>query len=72
MPWWWNLERCGKGGWVHTNTELLSYSKISNWFFGHSHDKHELYLDNINFISNPRGRPHDKNRVRYSVNTIEI
>lgn len=53
-------------------SELLSYSKISNWFFGHSHDKHELYLDNINFISNPRGRPHDKNRVRYSVNTIEI
>ncbi len=55
------------------NINLLKYSnKITHWIFGHTHTKYNYNYNGIQFLSNPRGRPEDKNDEIYNVNTIEI
>lgn len=51
--------------------KLFKYKKISHWIFGHAHN---LTNDkqNIHFISNPRGRPEDYNRINYDVKQLII
>ena len=55
---------------TETNSKLIgianskSYNpKITHWVFGHTHQQHNIQYKGINFISNPRGRPEDFNRV---------
>ncbi|VVU94833.1 Calcineurin-like phosphoesterase [seawater metagenome] len=52
--------------------KLLNYRKISHWFFGHTHKQWDDKVDNIHFISNPRGRPEDFNREEYFIKQISI
>jgi len=47
-------------------------SKIKYWISGHSHDVMEEKEHGIHFLSNPRGRPYDFNRIDYSVKTLDI
>ncbi len=54
------------------NELLLKYKKINTWIFGHSHRQQEDIFNNIKFISNPRGRPNDFNRLDYNVKQINI
>ena len=46
--------------------------KIKYWINGHSHDHAEASRYGIKFISNPRGRPYDFNRIDYSIKTLDI
>lgn len=46
--------------------------KIKRWVFGHNHDARNIILDGINYVSNPRGRPRDFNRVVYHPITLEV
>lgn len=48
------------------------FPKISTWIFGHNHHKHSLKMDGIQFLSNPRGRPEDFDRVDYQVETCYL
>lgn len=61
---------------VMGNTEIIKLlkhsNKISYWLFGHTHAEYEYKYNDINFISNPRGRPEDENREKYDVKCIEI
>ena len=58
------------------NTEicklLSNSSKINYWLFGHNHTEYNYKLNDVHFISNPRGRPEDEDREIYNVKTIEI
>ena len=51
---------------------LLKYSKVSKWIFGHTHKHWNVSKDGIQFICNPRGRPNDFNRKEYDVAKINI
>jgi hypothetical protein len=51
---------------------LLKYNKISHWIFGHAHQDWDKIINNIRFVSNPRGRPDDFNREEYSIKQIII
>ena len=51
---------------------LFKYNKISKWIFGHTHCGWEEKKNGIHFICNPRGRPDDHNREKYSVKEISI
>ena len=51
--------------------KLLKYKKISHWIFGHAHNSTDEKND-IHFISNPRGRPEDYNRIEYDVKQITV
>ena len=46
--------------------------KITHWLFGHAHNQTDKYdeIDKINYISHPRGRPEDYNRVNYDVKKV--
>jgi predicted phosphodiesterase len=46
--------------------------KIKYWLFGHNHDQKNEVIDGVHFISNPRGRPTDFNRIEYSPRQIEV
>ena len=46
------------------------YKKINTWIFGHTHVQGEIIIDNIRYICNPRGRPSDYDRNKYSSKTI--
>lgn len=50
--------------------DLFKFTKLSKWIFGHTHQAWNLNYNNIDFICNPRGRPDDYNREKYS--TIEM
>lgn len=52
-------------------SNLFKYKKISHWIFGHAHNENDN-KENIYFVSNPRGRKSDYNRVHYNVKQIEI
>ena len=47
--------------------------KIKYWIYGHTHDNPiDININGIKFISNPRGRPEDYNRIIYKTKEIEI
>ncbi|MAU37474.1 MAG: hypothetical protein CMD14_08955 [Flavobacteriales bacterium] len=48
---------------------LFKFTKLSKWIFGHTHHEWNINYNNVDFICNPRGRPEDYNRIKYS--TIE-
>lgn len=52
-----------------SNINKQNYPKLSKWIFGHTHAIHETKLlePGIQFISNPRGRPDDYNRINYQI-----
>ena len=49
-----------------------NYKKLSHWFFGHTHREMYKEINNIKFITNPRGRPEDYDREVYSLKTINL
>jgi len=49
---------------------LFKFTKLSKWIFGHTHQEWNINHNNVDFICNPRGRPDDYNREKYS--TIEM
>lgn len=53
-------------------TNLFKNSKISHWIFGHTHQHWYDTYNNIQFISNGRGRPDDFDREEYKPLQIEI
>ena len=46
--------------------------KIKYWISGHNHGVHDKIIDNIHYISNPRGCPGDYNRINYEKKQIII
>lgn len=46
--------------------------KCRYWVFGHNHDTKNMPYKYLRFVSNPRGRREDWNRVDYKIQTIEI
>lgn len=46
--------------------------KIKFWIYGHNHAGHDEIIDNIHYISNPRGCPGDYNRINYEKKQIII
>jgi Icc-related predicted phosphoesterase len=54
------------------NLNLGERTKVKRWVFGHSHEKNECVKYGIKMFSNPRGRPADFDRVKYSVKTSTI
>jgi len=46
--------------------------KCRYWVFGHNHDRKNVPYKSLRFISNPRGRREDWNRIDYQAHTIEI
>jgi len=46
--------------------------KCRYWVFGHNHDKKNIPYKHMRFVSNPRGRREDWNRVNYQALTVEI
>lgn len=47
--------------------------KARHWIFGHSHVPQDMVLDGVRYVSNPRGRPHDRlGRRPYRVMTIDL
>jgi len=46
--------------------------KCRYWVFGHNHDTKNIPYKHIRFISNPRGRREDWNRINYEALTIDI
>ena len=46
--------------------------KCRYWVFGHNHDTKNIPHDYLNFVSNPRGRREDWNRVNYQAQSLEI
>lgn len=58
---------------VNTHFEKIrNCPKISHWFFGHCHEEINKELNGARYISNPRGRPCDYDRIFYSSKTISI
>lgn len=60
---------------LNTNLENITkdkYSKITHWIFGHVHSNYNDIIDGIHFISHPRGRVEDYNRLEYQPFTLEI
>ena len=49
-----------------------NYNKITHWFFGHTHEQLTGEINNIVFMTNPRGRPEDYNREVYSLKTVDL
>jgi len=51
---------------------LRKTKKITHWLFGHAHNQTDKYdeIDKINYISHPRGRPEDYNRINYDVKKV--
>lgn len=43
----------------------IKSEKIKYWFFGHNHRNFTFHKEGISFISHPRGRPEDYDRVGY-------
>ena len=58
---------------VNSDYKKLFYisSKLKYWLFGHTHQQMDK-KDGIRFISNPRGRPEDYNREKYSLKKISL
>lgn len=46
--------------------------KCRYWVFGHNHDQKNIPYKHLKFISNPRGRREDWNRINYQVLNIEV
>lgn len=46
--------------------------KIRYWLFGHNHDQKDEMIGDVRFISNPRGRPKDFNRLVYAPRQIDV
>ena len=66
----WNLKNTYHQGTVgNTYMEtILDYDyqgKIKTWCFGHAHDAYDKTINNVRYVSNPRGRPTDFNRRVY-------
>jgi len=60
---------------LNTNFENITkkkFSKISTWIFGHVHSNYSTTIDGINFISNPRGRVEDYNRLEYQPLELDL
>ncbi|MFZ4762855.1 MAG: metallophosphoesterase [Alphaproteobacteria bacterium] len=53
-------------------TEASVPSKLKLCLFGHNHKQQNKLLDGVRYISNPRGRPADFNRVEYAPLTIDM
>ena len=53
---------------------LKKANKITHWLFGHAHNQTDEYdeINKINYISHPRGRPEDYNRITYDVKKIVL
>ena len=49
-----------------------NYSKLTHWFFGHTHEQLTGKINNIVFMTNPRGRPEDYDREVYSLKTLDL
>lgn len=46
--------------------------KIKAWIFGHNHDQKQDHYKGVQFVSNPRGRPTDYNRIKYTQRTMDV
>lgn len=58
---------------VNTSFEKVKgCPKISHWLFGHCHEQVTKKSRHIDYISNPRGRPNDYNRIIYCSKSILI
>lgn len=53
-------------------SDLFDNGKNNYWIFGHTHKFNNKKVGNIQFISNPRGRPDDFKRETYNHLSIEI
>lgn len=51
---------------------LYNSKKIVNWIFGHVHGYHNVIINNIHYICNPRGNPKDYNRKTYKKEVLLI
>ena len=53
-------------------TVLKKTNKITHWLFGHAHNETNKFDESnkINYISHPRGRPEDYNRITYDVKKV--
>lgn len=51
---------------------IFKYKKVTNWIFGHTHQKFDEFFNNVKITCNPRGRPDDFNREIYSIAKIII
>ena len=49
-----------------------SYPKVSHWIFGHVHCFWDEIVNGIRYVSNPRGRVEDYNRVEYYPLSLSI
>ncbi len=50
----------------------IKSNKLKYWFFGHSHTAFNKTRNGVQYISNPRGRPVDHDRVEYSPLELSI
>ena len=60
---------------LQVNTEfnkIRGCPKISHWLFGHCHEQINKIVKHTDYISNPRGRPSDYNRILYCAKKILI
>ena len=46
--------------------------KCCYWVFGHNHDQKNIPYKHLNFVSNPRGRREDWNRINYNVLSVNV
>ena len=46
------------------------YKKLKTWIFGHTHNQFDKTINNVRFLTNPRGRPEDFNRINYELKSI--
>ncbi len=51
---------------------VCKYKKVTNWIFGHTHQKFDEFFNNVKITCNPRGRPDDFDREIYSISKITI
>ena len=52
--------------------ELDAARKIALWVFGHSHAGADATIGHVRYVSHPRGRPDDFNRVSYEPLLLEL
>lgn len=52
--------------------ETIKSTKLKYWVFGHNHESFDQVVDGIRYISHPRGRPEDYDRVDYQPLAIPI
>ena len=59
----------------HINSKMKNITnnkKVTHWIFGHIHKPWDKTINGTRFISNPRGRPEDYDRIKYNIKNVII